>query len=245
MNRTLAGFSEDLRTAPDLDAFWTRSLEELARYGITGVFYGAVASRHDLDPSRLTPAVFWKSNYPKAFFEAFGEDQFLDNEETAVHCIERSDIIYWHRCEDRDMTPEQRLRTSIERDMGLHVGFSIPTTQFSPSHHGGFGISIPLVSEAEFPSYWRDNRRKIIGLLGMIDTGLRRGHMSDIIGLSGRERDVLTWLACGLRPDEIAERLGIGYRSVDKYVNRARFKLKSTTRDQAVAKALIFNLIRP
>ena len=67
--------------------------------------------------------------------------------------------------------------------------------------------------------------------------------MSDFVGLAPRERDCLKLLAVGLRPEEIANRLGIGFRSVDKYINSARRKLKATTRDQVVVRALMLKLI--
>jgi DNA-binding CsgD family transcriptional regulator len=53
----------------------------------------------------------------------------------------------------------------------------------------------------------------------------------------------LAWLAAGLRPDEIADRLVIGYRRVDKYVVIAKEKLRARTRDHAVARAVILGLI--
>lgn len=244
MNRALAQTAEDLRACPDLEAFWKRSLTELERFGIPHIFFGAVASPLEVRPERLTSSVFWRSNYPASYFETFGPDTFLDNEETAVHCISHSDIIFWHHSDAREIPPEHQLRTEIERELGFNVGFTVPASHFSPAQYGGFGVSMPYLSADEFPRYWRNSRRRILGLLGLIDAGLRQQHMGGLIGLSAREADVLTWLACGLRPDEIAERLGIGYRTVDKYINRARHKLRATTRDQTVAKALIFNLIR-
>jgi len=48
-----------------------------------------------------------------------------------------------------------------------------------------------------------------------------------------------------LRPKQVAQQMKIGFRTVDKYINSSRKKLKARSRDQAVAKALIFNAIEP
>lgn len=64
-----------------------------------------------------------------------------------------------------------------------------------------------------------------------------------VIGLAPREKETLELLVAGLRPDKIADQMGIGYRTVDKYINSAKRKLHARTRDQAVANALIYKAI--
>ena len=55
------------------------------------------------------------------------------------------------------------------------------------------------------------------------------------IALSDREKDVLRYLASGLRNDEIAWRLGIAEVTVRAHSNAAREKLNAATREQAIA----------
>jgi DNA-binding CsgD family transcriptional regulator len=56
--------------------------------------------------------------------------------------------------------------------------------------------------------------------------------------LSSREADVLKWLACGLRNDQIALKAGIAEVTVRKHLLSARRKLWASTREQAVAIAI-------
>lgn len=61
--------------------------------------------------------------------------------------------------------------------------------------------------------------------------------------LAPRERECLQWLAAGLKSDRIAERMGISHRTVEFHFRNARKKLGASTREHALAKALIDGLI--
>lgn len=61
--------------------------------------------------------------------------------------------------------------------------------------------------------------------------------------LSQREREVVCWLASGLRTDQIAFRLNIKPVTVHLHVASARKKLAARTREQLVANALLKRLI--
>ena len=79
----------------------------------------------------------------------------------------------------------------------------------------------------------------------VFDKVFLNNHMTVHFGLSPRERDVLTWLAAGLRPDQIAEKLGVSAGTIDKYIVNSKDKLSARTRDHAVARALMLGLIDP
>jgi DNA-binding CsgD family transcriptional regulator len=63
--------------------------------------------------------------------------------------------------------------------------------------------------------------------------------------LSPREREVLVWLASGLRTAEIAHRMGIETVTVGYHLQRARRKLGARTREQALVLALRDGHISP
>ena len=56
--------------------------------------------------------------------------------------------------------------------------------------------------------------------------------------LTARERDVLELLACGLRHEQIADRLGIGSETVRSHVRNASDRLGAQNATQAVAIAV-------
>lgn len=246
MRGELFDLADTLRLMTDTELFWDRIGIELKRFGITSFLYAAAASRNEVEERGFMPSLIIKNNYPKRYFDAFGADTFLEGDLTAIHALQFATPIIWHDESNwEESTPEQLGHAHIETDIGFGVGVTIPTAAISPRHLGGIGLCAGDLTIPEFDSLWKAKSDDIMGILNFLDFGMRQTHLPNIIGLSKREKEVLTWLACGLRPDQIADRLGIGYRTVDKYINSAKAKLRATTRDHAVAKALIFSIIHP
>ncbi|MFC5993552.1 ABC transporter substrate-binding protein [Pseudonocardia hispaniensis] len=75
-------------------------------------------------------------------------------------------------------------------------------------------------------------------LTGSCEVELDRVEPDDVAGLSGRELQVLTLLACGLTNPEIAVRLGVSRRTVATHVERVLSKLEVPSRAAAAALAL-------
>lgn len=61
--------------------------------------------------------------------------------------------------------------------------------------------------------------------------------------LSPREKEVLSYLAQGLKIARIADRMGLAEITVAKHLRTARVKLGSKTREQALIKAMHLNLL--
>lgn len=61
--------------------------------------------------------------------------------------------------------------------------------------------------------------------------------------LSPRELDVISYLAKGLRNDQIADKLNVAEITVRKHLTSARVKLKASTREQAIVTAMKFGLL--
>lgn len=66
---------------------------------------------------------------------------------------------------------------------------------------------------------------------------------SNAPSLTPRQKECLTWLAAGLTPQEIADKIGISYHTVKMHLDTATKRLGATNKIQAVAKALILSLI--
>jgi DNA-binding CsgD family transcriptional regulator len=69
------------------------------------------------------------------------------------------------------------------------------------------------------------------------------GHYAIGNPLTPREREVLVWLATGLRTTRIADRMGIACVTVNKHLIASRRKLGARTREQALAIAIRDGLI--
>ena len=73
---------------------------------------------------------------------------------------------------------------------------------------------------------------------GGCDVELESADAEDLGGLSGRELQVLTLLACGLTNPEIAARLEVSRRTATTHVERLMTKLEVTNRVSAATMAL-------
>lgn len=70
-----------------------------------------------------------------------------------------------------------------------------------------------------------------------------RNKAPKVHSLTPRQTECLTWLATGLNPQEIADKIGLSYHTVKMHLDTAKERLKATTRIQAVARALTLGLI--
>lgn len=61
--------------------------------------------------------------------------------------------------------------------------------------------------------------------------------------LTGRQREVLQWLAAGLTADQMADRMGLATATVEKHLTAARIRLGARTRAEALALSLSRGLI--
>lgn len=244
--RDMQELSGALRSAPDLESFWDLCHAALQRYGVSSIFYGAMATRRELTHRRISRSLIWKTTHRREFIDAFGVETLLDDDYTVEHCVNRPEVLFWHEDDSwRSSSPKQRERARIERDLGFRIGVTVPARHFAPGHIGGVGVAMQDVAEGEFTRFWRYNGKKIVTICGLLDAGMREQHMGELVGLSPRERECLTWIAAGLMPTQIADRLAISDKCVEKYIAGAKTKLKAATRDHAVAKAIMLGLIDP
>jgi len=246
MSIELHALAQELRAISDPDLFWEQANLALNNYGVTSIFYGAIATKADTLAKPTTKSVTWKCNHTHEFVDYFGENRLLDNDLSFEHALRETDLFKWHDLSQwEDASKEQRAQGYAEREMGLYVGFTLPTTYFCNHHYGAMGVSMAEFSPEEYEKFWPEKHVELMQVLSLLDAGMREQHLKHVIGLAPREKETMEWLASGKRPDQIADLMKIGYRTVDKYIDSSKRKLKARTRDQAVAKALIFNVIEP
>lgn len=244
MSVALASLSERLRSAPDLETFWGLINRELQNHDVASIFYAALPSRHGFDVHKATRSIFYKSNHPQQYFDAFGADAIVDDDLTAIQSYDSGQPFLWHDESNwTDATPTQMQRANIERDLGLEVGVTIPTPYFAADALGAIGLSTPGIKPKKFDAFWTRHGADILKICSVLDLGMRDRHMSEVILLTPQERECLTWIAVGLRPQQIAFKLSIAKKTVDAHLTSARRKLKSVTLENAVAKAILYNLI--
>ena len=112
---------------------------------------------------------------------------------------------------------------------------------------GKFGYSTDL--DAEDFRRLHDNRgatfhMAAVATFNRIGALIKQERAADI-GLTGRERECLLWLARGMRNDQIAERMSIRPVTVALHLANSRRKLGARTREQALVSAVQLGLVEP
>ena len=143
-------------------------------------------------------------------------------------------------------SPEAKRLYEFDSDLGLAVGATIQLSGFnSGGYFSALGLAFHDVREQNFHNVWATNQSAIRQICNTLDARLRSTQSSLLIKLSRREKEALTCLAAGYRPEQIAERWHRSHKTIDKYIQSAKIKLKAPTRDHAVAKAIMLQLISP
>jgi DNA-binding CsgD family transcriptional regulator len=238
---------EDIEAIDSLEPFWNRINQELQRFGVTSIMYGAIATKTELEFGARTQSMIWKTNHGSEFFERFctpGRDDSIDNCLTYEHTLTSTEPFIWH---DFDMwegaTPKQAAHALAARELGLFVGFTVSTQYFGKDRFGAISVSVGDRTLEGFYEMWESDREELLEILAILDTGMRETYLAEVIGLAPREKQTVEYFAAGLRAKEVAARLGVGVKTIEKNIESARKKLKAKNRDQAIAKALVFNVI--
>jgi DNA-binding CsgD family transcriptional regulator len=191
--------------------------------------------------------MIWKTNHGSEFFKRFctpGRDDSIDNCLTYEHSLYNTTPFIWHDLSMwENASPKQMAHALAARDLGLFVGFTLPTTYFGKERYGSIGVSVGEHTPETFYEMWKADQERLFQVLETLDTGMREKYLAEMIQLSKREKETIQYFAAGLRAKQVAEKLGVGVKAIEKYIESARKKLKAKNRDQAIAKALVFNVI--
>ena len=221
--------------------------EFVAARGGRGFFYGFAALSSDLSQIGYTGGLHFHHNYGREWEEAVGAQALIDND----HSIEAMDngkrMVEWMPADYatflETLNPKQRSQFEIETDLGMTYGASL-LLDGHPAGFSGMGIWTETQRSPEaFRRDWTRFGAELTAASNLLDVAVREARPNLLVRLSPREIDCLAWLAHGLRPKEICWRLGISEKTFDKHMTSAKAKLKSRTRDQAVAKAVLLNLL--
>jgi hypothetical protein len=145
-------------------------VKELEAYGVTGVLYAAAGFKSELICQNFTRSLFIKTNHPCEFLELFGGDTLLDGDGSAQWCVNSTDVLRWHVFDEDDAsTPDQLRRADVERQIGLHVGVTIPTTALNNRANGGIGLAMAQVPASGFEAHWARFGADILSICALLD----------------------------------------------------------------------------
>ena len=170
---------------------------------------------------------------PAEWFRIYNEREYVRIDPSIRYCKR---MVRPFRCSDAPYDPEREpevvpfLKRSA--DFALINGFWFPI----PGLHGTVGgvwMSGPMAQVVE-----RDLPLLHLIALSAFELLRRLRRQPNVIPLTPREREVLSWAAQGKSAWETGEILGIAKRTVDEHVQTASRKLNAVNRTQAVVAAL-------
>lgn len=165
-----------------------------------------------------------------------------------------TDGFRWGRftAERRDLTHETRrvVEGATEGGLANAVSFwgrSEPVAGSPNTRSLGFSIGTPDRGERNVEGLFQARHNELLiatfAMLPVLRPLVNRQDGGFDGHLTSRERDVLALFSEGLRPERIAERLGVTRVTVDLHAANARRKLAAQTVPGAVAKAIRYGLI--
>lgn len=236
-----ADMVSQFRQAASRDELWAMLHRHMDSIGVTGIMYGSEAR-----PSSEGTHDIFLTSYDPAFVEAkLSNRLFQCDEYVRAARVETSPVLWSETERLENLSREAQRSLELDWDYGVLAGVTLPMR----FHHGigrsGMGLHAAGMKWTEFDRLWASNRNGICIVANAFDVCLREQHAGEYFNLSRRERECLLWLICGLRREQIAHRLDIHLKTVEKQIESARRKLKAATVAQAVATALVYNLVSP
>lgn len=239
--RLIQDAAEDFQQATGKDDLWTRLNHQLGHFSITGSLYGAEAM-----PGPDHQALVLLDSLKEGFVQAkLDEGLFYTDLFVQVGLTEPAPILWSDSSRLPDLSAEAKRSLDMDWDFAITTGVTIPVRFAGGLGAAAHGCHADGMSWPEFDHIWLEHGDTIIAIVNAFDTALRRDHVGEVFPLTAQERECLLWLAAGLPQKQIADRLLLTDKQVEKRLTQARRKLKAVTTPQAVANALIFGLIDP
>ena len=232
-----------LRAAADpLAAFQTI----LAGHGGLGFFYVLSVLPPQEDGRLSARNAFLHHSFPPGWESAQGRETVIDNDPTLARLSPTVSEVLWHSvARDDALTPARRRWVATAEQLGLNCGVTLrlsdPKDRYSLS---AIGLWLGRDGgDAACHDLWARKADILRRISAALDRVLRGGRAHGLVALSPRECECLAHLSRGASPATISQSLGISTKTFEKHVASAKVKLKARTRDHAVAKALLLQLL--
>lgn len=235
MNSRLDGMLEAIETAQDLDGLQRAIVSLRDHYQLSHMVYHWVAADGEQ---------FGCGTYPLSWVQHYVSQDYLRIDPVIQACFQQASPVDWASLDWSGKQARVFLSEAIEAGIGGQ-GYSIPVR----GPNGQFAIF--SASGDDSPENWQlfteTHRRDLILLAhGFNQKALeiKAGRVpGPVRKLSGREADVLTYLAMGYSRAQVADLLSISEHTLRAYVESARLKLGSNNTIHAVSRAVAQGLI--
>jgi len=242
MDNRLLDFMTALERTTNLATAWSETVAALVALGADDIIYGTAQTLTEIN-FRTTVPDWWMGHYQD---NGYGLHDIQARH--AVTKIAPATLDITAVPARSDLTDQEKKVSMEFSETGVRQAVTIPLRlPFAPGSVGGFSI----LSKSHRPDFekWLNENGAAVHLTAVLaHTTIQHLSLEERraeISLTDREKECLLWIAKGLRTGRIAERLGLADVTVSLHLSNARKKLGAATREQAVAQAIMLQLITP
>lgn len=243
-------FSLAASRAADQNEVWECLKSALAQYGVRWVNYAYGAPE----------ALIAHSNMPDEWLRYYFE-HYVSSDLAIKHCAQSVQPLYLNKAHYSGEVAFDERNDAMLYDlsgMGSFGSMAVPLAKTNSKQMGGsgiffglgnrdtqdvmeqFGEEITLIMHAAHQFLGGKELQTGAEVFSTSYGSLTSegGHLRKNILLTTREKDVLRYLASGLRPDRIAEKMGLQVATINLHITKARKRLGATTREHAIVTAI-------
>jgi DNA-binding CsgD family transcriptional regulator len=240
MSSPVIEFQESLAACADATSGFTIFEQAINNLAVVDVAYTCLAPI-SIDSKRGAGNVIF-TTYSASMMRKMGGFQGYANDVTRIRAEMGLDTVWTDALVRNSATPIQNCQYELERAAGLRNGYTHVLGKMGDIT-ATIGLRLDRLSGAEFQKDWPHLSKIILPMAQIMHRHCVNRHRMQKHKISACEKEMLSWLAMGLRPEEIADQLKIGYRSVDKYIVSAKNRLGAKSPDHAGARALAYGLL--
>jgi DNA-binding CsgD family transcriptional regulator len=196
--------------------------------------------------SLSVPEIFVLSNYPTEWYKVYFENSMKKHDPVVKYCFENTSPIMWSSLlrSEKYCSPEGLQIMLDSQTAGLSDGLSVPVKApsgeiciFSLASGDPENLESRLLEALPYAQYLSHL---------FFETYLRLNiENSDIKPLTPKEKESLFWACEGKTAWEISKIMGVAERTVNFHMSSVTKKLCAVNRQHAVAKAIMYGLIKP
>ena len=241
MSRNLGNPFEDLQ---DEDAIWQCLQQHVQQhFGITSVLYAFTHSRYTASRTGFTSSLFLRHNLPDDYVASFPDGLTLDDDIASEQVVSGVAEILWSDFDALNLRPVQRNRRTIDKALGMDVGVTFGLRFGGTSGFGGMCWASRHTPAADFALISQARRAEMAQLARQFDQAMRPVMVRKKFNPTPRELEVMSYSAGGMTAKQIADHLQLSPKTITNTLERARKSMQAVSTMEAVAKALIYELI--
>jgi DNA-binding CsgD family transcriptional regulator len=234
-----------LQACPTIEAVWLECRKFAEQQGVPKVSctYGPLRPRQ----AAMPPAV--RGTFSRAIGKRWVRDGLFRRDPVIARVLASPAPFCWGTefLEDQKLDEDVRAFYNALRDDGCRSMLVVPL-RCDPNRGLGIGTVGNDMPRKAFEDFIA--RRGVLLTMAIVYTDQRwvahaRADRLAEYPLAPREAQCLELLTSGLKNEVIAKRMGITIHTVQLHLASAKRKLGAATREQALAKALTFRIIRP